>query len=245
MLKIIITFCLVWSSIVVAQDNKYQPVPNKAEYYALKYFPGKGYDDLKKWVMDNQSKVLSKTDLYDNFEVVLFQPQFGSNLTTHDAVFLGLWPSATEQYAGMEYWVKNGGSQAAKIPVGIVQAVDTWQWAISSPDGDNDIGAVRFADCKMKEGVNAGQVFDAYKDFAIAAKETGDNLGRKMIFPGPGATEGDYDYVYSLYARTVSELGSGADNYWENINGSEEDKALDAVIESCSNYRIYITEQVR
>ena len=32
-----------------------------------------------------------------------------------------------------------------------------------------------------------------------------------FFVPGPGATEGDYDYVYSLYARTVEELGVGAD----------------------------------
>ena len=210
----------------------------------MKYLPGKDYSDLKDWVLENQKKVLSKTDVYDNFEVVLFRPQFGSDLTAHDAVFLGLWPSATEMYKGMGYWIKNGGSQAAKIPVATVQAVDTWQWAISAPEGERDIGAVRFADCKMKEGVNGNQVFDAYKDFAIAAKKTGDNLGRKMIFPGPGATEGDYDYVYSLYARTVEELGSGADNYWQNINGSKEDQALNELIESCSNYRIYITEQI-
>ena len=38
--------------------------------------------------------------------------------------------------------------------------------------------------------------------------------------------------------------GSGADNYWQNINGSKEDQALNDLIESCSNYRIYITEQI-
>lgn len=244
MIKILLTISLLLSGLVAAQENKYEPVANKAEYYALKYLPGKDYSDLKNWVLENQKKVLSKTDAFDNFEVVLFTPQFGSDLTSHDAVFLGLWPSATEMYKGMGYWIKNGGSQAAKIPVATVQAVDTWQWAISAPEGERDIGAVRFADCKMKEGVNGNQVFDAYKDFAIAAKKTGDNLGRKMIFPGPGATEGDYDYVYSLYARTVEELGSGADNYWQNINGSKEDQALNELIESCSNYRIYITEQI-
>ena len=66
-----------------------------------------------------------------------------------------------------------------------------------------------------------------------------------MIFPSVGASEGDYDYVYSLYANTVAELGSGADNYWENINGSDADIALGEVIESCNNYRTYITETLR
>ena len=145
----------------------------------------------------------------------------------------------------MEYWAKNGGEQNAKVPVKTVQAVDTWQWAVSEPEGDPDIGVVRFSDCKMKDGVNANQVFDALKDFAIAAKETGDNLGRKMIFPGSGGTEGDYDYVYSLYARSISELGVGTDNYWENILGSDEDIALGELLDNCSNYRMYITERLR
>ena len=65
------------------------------------------------------------------------------------------------------------------------------------------------------------------------------------LFPGSGATEGDYDYVYSLYARTVAELGAAADNYWMNINGSDEDKALGELIDSCSNSRIYITHQLK
>ena len=201
--------------------------------------------DFRNWVTENQEKVLNKTDVYDNFDIALFQPQFGTDLTQFDAVFLGLWPNATEMFAGMEYWAKNGGEQNAKVPVKTVQAVDTWQWAVSVPEGDPDIGVVRFSDCKMKDGVNANQVFDALKDFAIAAKETGDNLGRKMIFPGSGGTEGDYDYVYSLYARSISELGVGTDNYWENILGSDEDIALGELLDNCSNYRMYITERLR
>ena len=80
MIKILLTISLLLSSFVAAQENKYEPVANKAEYYALKYLPGKDYSDLKDWVLENQKKVLSKTDAYDNFEVVLFTPQFGSDL---------------------------------------------------------------------------------------------------------------------------------------------------------------------
>ena len=243
--KLIFTMSLIFSLNSFAQENKYEPVANKAEYYAVKYLPGKNYMDFRNWVMENQEKVLNKTDIYDNFDIALFQPQFGTDLTQFDAVFLGLWPNATEMFSGMEYWVKNGGEQNAKVPVKTVQAVDTWQWAVSAPEGDPDIGVVRFSDCKMKDGVNANQVFDALKDFAIAAKETGDNLGRKMIFPGSGGTEGDYDYVYSLYARSISELGVGTDNYWENILGSDEDIALGELLDNCSNYRMYITERLR
>ena len=243
--KLIFTLSLIFSLNSFAQENMYEPVANKAEYYAVKYLPGKNYMDFRNWVMENQENVLNKTDVYDNFDIALFQPQFGTDLTQFDAVFLGLWPNATEMFAGMEYWAKNGGEQNAKVPVKTVQAVDTWQWAVSAPEGDPDIGVVRFSDCKMKDGVNANQVFDALKDFAIAAKETGDNLGRKMIFPGSGGTEGDYDYVYSLYARSISELGVGTDNYWENILGSDEDIALGELLDNCSNYRMYITERLR
>ena len=80
MIKILLTISLLLSSFIAAQENKYEPVPNKAEYYALKYLPGKNYSDLKDWVLENQKKVLSKTDAYDNFEVVLFRPQFGLSL---------------------------------------------------------------------------------------------------------------------------------------------------------------------
>ena len=244
MIKILLTFSLLLSGLVAAQENKYEPVANKAEYYALKYLPGKDYSDLKDWVLENQKKVLSKTDVYDNFEVVLFSPQFGSDLTAHDAVFLGLWPSATEMYKGMGYWIKNGGSQAAKIPVATVQAVDTWQWAISAPEGDRDIGAVRFADCKMKDGVNSNQVFDAYKDFAIAAKKTGDNLGRKMMWPISGHGEWDYDFVVVMYANSLKEYGKNNQLYWDKVNGIEEQKALAEVGYECSNRRTYSSTQI-
>lgn len=227
-----------------AQDYKFDPVPNKAEYYVSKFNDGKGYKDYVNWVKQT-NKILDESGLYENFDIVLFQPYFNSDLSTHDVVFLGLWPNSTEQYKGLEFWVQNGVSQMKKIPVSNMQVVDTWQWPISSPEGNSEVGAVRFSDCKLKEGISSREAFDAYSQFAEAAKESGDNLGRKMIFPSVGASEGDYDYVYSLYANTVAELGSGADNYWENINGSEADIALGEVIESCNNYRTYITETLR
>ena len=236
---------LLMPAITHAQDEyKYEPVPNKAEYYVDKFKPGKDFEDLLKWGED-LVKWTSKHPIYDNWQPVLFMPYFNSSLQSLDSVFLGIWPNATEQYIGLDYWVKNGGDLLKKVPTIPVQAIDTWQWPVSSPEGDMEVGAVRFSDCKMKDGVTGRQVFDAYKDFAIAAKSKGDNLGRKMIFPGSGATEGDYDYVYSLYARTVAELGAAADNYWMNINGSDEDKALGELIDSCSNSRIYITHQLK
>jgi|TARA_A100001011_G_scaffold142341_1_gene150353 hypothetical protein len=245
-----ITFLLALSlmllpSIIIAQDEyKYEPVPNKAEYYVDKLKPGKDFEDLLKWG-EQLVEWTSDHSIYDNWQPVVFMPYFNSNLQSHDSVFLGLWPNATEQYAGLDYWVKNGTSLLAKAPTIPVNALDTWQWPISSPEGDLSVGAVRFADCKMKDGVTGRQLFDAYKDFAIAARSVGDNLGRKMIFPGSGSVEGEYDYVYSLYAQNVADLGAASDNYWAKINGSDEDKALGELIESCSNSRTYITHQLK
>lgn len=245
-----ITYLLVFGlisfpAVVSAQDEfKYEPVANKAEYYVDKLKPGKDFEDLLKWG-EQLVKWTSDHSIYDNWQPVIFMPYFNSNLQSHDSVFLGLWPNASEQYIGLDYWVKNGTALLAKAPTIPVRAIDTWQWPISSPEGEPNVGAVRFADCKMKEGTTARQLFDAYKDFAIAARSTGDNLGRKMIFPASGAVEGDYDYVYSLYAQNVAALGAASDNYWANINGSEEDKALGALIDSCSNNRTYITHQLK
>lgn len=230
---------------VSAQESyKYQPQANKAEYYVDKFKPGKDFDDLLKWG-ESLVKWTSDNPIYDNWQPNVFMPYFNSNLESHDSVFLGIWPNATEQYNGLDYWVKNGASILAKAPTNPIRAIDTWQWPISSPEGTHRVGAVRFADCKMAEGVTSRKLFDAYKDFAIAARKTGDNLGRKMIFPSSGAVDGDYDYVYSMYAQNVAELGSSSDNYWENISGSDEQVALAALISSCTNSRTYITHPLK
>ena len=205
-------------AIIHAQDNyKYEPIHNKAEYYVDKVKPGKDFEDLLKGG-DQLVKWTSNYPMYDNWQPGVIMPYFNSDSQSLDSVFLGIWPNATEQYIGLDYWVKNGTDLLKKAPTIPVQAIDTWQWPISSPEGEMEVGAVRFSDCKMKEDITGRQVFDAYKDFAIAARSKGDNLGRKMLFPGSGAPAGDYDSVYSLSASTVSELGSASDNSCGNLN---------------------------
>ena len=244
MRNIIFIFCIFvmsFPALTVAQEEyKHQPVANKAEYYVGKLKSGKDFEDLVDWSKE-LVKWTSDKSIYDNWSPNLFSPYFNSDLQNHDSVFLGIWPNATEQYIGLDYWVKNGGSLLAKIPTDPIRTIDTWQWPISSPEGDHNVGAVRFTDCKMAEGITPRQIFDAYKEFAIFARETGDNLGRKMIFPASGGIDGDYDYVYSLYAQNVAELGSNNDNFWQNISGSDVQIALAELIESCSNSRTYIT----
>ena len=233
------------SGMLIAQEYKYQPEPNKAEYYFAKYKEGKDLSDFIGWVKGVEANILNKNSEYKNFEIALMQPYFHNDLTSHDVMFLGLWPNSTEQYKGLEYWAKNGAAAMALLPVVNVQVVDTWQWAISVPKGDMEVGAVRFSSCKMKEGVTGRDMFDAYKDFAKAAQAKGDNLGRKMIFPASGAEGVDFDFVYALYSATVSELGAAADNYWENINGSDEDKKLSELLDGCFDYNTYIANKLR
>jgi len=213
MFATVVAFSMI-SGLAIAQEYKYQPSPNKAEYYFAKYKDGKNLNDLIDWVKNVEKNILNKTPEYENFEIVLLSPYFHRDLTSHDVIFVGLWPNSTEQYKGLDYWVKNGNDAMSKIPVVNHQIVDTWQWSVSVPEGEMGVAATRFSACKMKEGVTGRAMFDAYMDFAKAAKLKGDNLGRKMIFPTAGATEGvDYDFVYLLYANTVAELGAGSDNY--------------------------------
>ena len=76
------------------------------------------------------------------------------------------------------------------------------------------------------------KAFDAYKKFALKARSTGDNMGRKMIMAPVGGGEYSYDYVYSLYANSPSNYGKNVDNYNENLwdadeaNGNDKRKLL-------------------
>ena len=233
------------SAFTYAQETfKHEPVANKAEYYAGSYNERKDMDDLLDWAAKFKDWQ-NESGIYDSMSTSLLVPYFIQNTAAADVVWLNIWPSSTAQYKGLENWLTNGGELMAKLPITNSQVVDTWQWAISTPEGEGTIGMVRYSDCKLKDGVSARQAFDAYKDFAIAAKDKGDNLGRKMIFPTAGGTQGDHDYVYTLYANKVSELGAAADLYWAEINGSDEDLALNEVIESCTNSRMYSSIDIK
>jgi hypothetical protein len=233
------------SAFTYAQESyKHEPVANKAEYFVSTFNQRKDMGDLLKWAADFEDWQ-AKSGLYDSMSTSLLVPQYIQNTAAADVVWLNIWPTSTAQYKGLENWLVNGGELMSKLPVTNSQVIDTAQWPISAPEGEGTIGMVRYSDCKLKEGVSGRQAFDAYKEFAIAAKEKGDNLGRKMIFPAAGGTQGDYDYVYSLYANKVSELGEASDLYWAEINGSDEDVALNEVVESCTNSRMYSSMNIK
>jgi hypothetical protein len=234
-----------FSTSTFAQEAmKHEPVSNKAEYYIGTFNDRKDRGDLLDWAADHV-EWQKQYGLYESMSSHLLTPYFISDTTTHDVVWLNIWPNATDQYAGLENWLENGEKQVSKLPVTNSQVVDTYQWALSVPEGEGSIGMVRFSDCKLKDGVTNLQAFNSLKEYAIAARGKGDNLGRKMIFPSAGGTEGDYDYVYSLYANNTSEIGSNSDLYWAEINGSDADLALNAIIDSCSNYRTYSSIEIK
>jgi|TARA_B110000914_G_C15348518_1_gene392736 hypothetical protein len=232
------------SAFTYAQESyKHQPVANKAEYYVASFNARKDVGDLIEWAADFEAWQ-TKSGVWDSMSTSLLMPYYINNTALHDVVWLNIWPSSTEQYIGNEDWVTRGGELMKKLPVTNSQVVDTWQWSISAPEGEGSIGMVSYSDCKLEEGVSGRQAFSALKDYAIAAREKGDNLGRKMIFPSAGGTEGDYDYVYAKYSNTISEFGANEDLYWSAINGSDEDLALNEIIESCSNYRTYTSTNI-
>ena len=77
-------------AIIHAQDNyKYEPIPNKAEYYVDKFKPGKDFEDLLKWG-DQLVKRTSNYPIYDNWQPVVFMPYFNSDSQSLDSVFLGI-----------------------------------------------------------------------------------------------------------------------------------------------------------
>ena len=200
--------------------------------------------DLIKWAAEFE-EWQNESGVWGSMSTSLLMPYYIQNTASHDVLWLNIWPSSTEQYIGNEDWVTRGGDLMKKLPVTNSQVVDTWQWAISTPEGEGAIGMVSYSDCKLKEGVSGMQAFSALKDYALAAREKGDNLGRKMIFPTAGGTKGDYDYVYAKYSNTISEFGANADLYWSEINGLDEDLALNDVINTCSNYRTYTTVDIK
>ena len=149
-MKILYIIPFIFSMSLLAQDQeyKYEPVSNKAEYYISKFKGFSSYADYKQWGMD-AIEITNQTEKFENMEIVLFTPLYNSDMSRHDVIRLSLWPNATEQFAALEWWVKNGSSHMSKLPVENVQVIDTWQWPISSPEGEMDIGAVRIADVRL------------------------------------------------------------------------------------------------
>tara|TARA_Y100001970_G_scaffold262055_1_gene345799 strand:- start:4913 stop:5653 length:741 start_codon:yes stop_codon:yes gene_type:complete len=243
-MKILFILIFSFSTILISQEYEFEPIPNKAEYYSGKYNSGKDLQDLLKWA-DKFVDWTEGRSSWDVMETVVFTPYYIEDLQKVDFVWLNLWPNASLQYKAIEDWIRSGGKIFSSIPVTNHRVVDVWQWPISVPEGErSDIGFVRFTDCSLKEGITMREAFDVYMRFAIKAKSTGDNMGRKMIMAPVGSGNIDFDYVYSLYANSPSEYGRNVDNFGENLQGTPEVEALNEISE-CSNGRIYSTVRVK
>ena len=232
---------------VIADGHESSYEPYKAEYYVGKLLPGKTMDDMVKWAMD-WKEWADKSGMYDNYNVNLMVPYFINDGSTHDLMWYGRYPNSTEQFAGLDYWVNNGQKLAAKLPLKNNLVVEVWQRDVSVPEGEpGQTGYVMYQDCRLDEGVTGNDVYEAYYAYAKAARELGDNLGRKMMWPVTGTSEAwNYDFIVVMYANSLAEYGVNNDLFWDQINGKlEENKALGEVGYQCYNRRSYTTMNIK
>ena len=237
-------FFLCFSFNAIAQESTYEPY--KAEYYIGKFKPGKDMGDMVKWAND-WAKWADKSGAFENYGVGLMTPYFSNQLPTHDFMWYGRYPDSTEQFAGLQYWVENGGDLLAKLPAVNSAVVEVWQRDISVPEGESySPGYVIYMDCKLDDGVTGNDVYNAYYTFAQAAKKVGDNLGRKMMWPVTGAQGFKHDFIVVMYANSLSEYGKNNDFWWDKVNGQlPEQQALAEVGYSCENRRSYTSMNIK
>jgi hypothetical protein len=116
----------------------------------------------------------------------ILTPYFNADLSALDVVWVNNFPTQSAQYAALNAWMTQGGSDLLKsLPVTNNRQMSTFQWVISTPADpeEGDMMVAVYSDCKFEEGYSGRKVYDLYKDFAIYAQSQGDTVGRKMIFP--------------------------------------------------------------
>ena len=232
-----------------AEEYKYDPneTSNIAEYYIGSYNKGKDLDDLVDWYDDFADFAAENGSVYDNMTVSILTPYFHNDLTTHDYMWVATFPSASEQFLGLETWVTGGGADLMKkLPVTNTQVVNTNQWNISSPSemSPGDTAYANYSVCELEEGYNMRQVYDLYVDMAKYAQSIGDTVGRKMIVPLAGHTLPDgKDFVRLMYTSSISAMGVNAELFWDKIYDSEAAQNLKGF--SCSNANAYVGTRMR
>ena len=245
-MKYLLSFVMLMSFSVIAQDSeyKYEPEGNAAEYYIGHYKQGSDLDDLIAWYGKFAAWAEDK-DVYDGMTVGILTPYFHSDLSSLDVMWVNNFPSQSAQYAGLNTWMTQGGSELLKsLPVINSRQVSAFQWVISDPaePEEGDMMMAVYSDCKLDEGYNMRMVYDLYKDFAIYAKSQGDTVGRKMIAPSAGYN-GDADFVRLLYTSSIDAMGVNAELYWDKLAESEASQNLKGF--SCSNAREYVGLSMR
>ena len=239
-MKYILSFMLVFSINLFAEDNEYkhEPEGNAAEYYIGHFNKGKDLDDLTKWY-EKFSNWAEDKGVYDDMSIAILTPYFHADLTSLDVMWVNNFPTQSAQYAALNVWMTQGGPELLKsLPVTNNRQISTYQWVISAPgeSGEGDMMMAVYSDCKFDEGYEGRQVYDLYKDFAIYAQSQGDTVGRKMIFPQAGY-DGDADFVRLLYTSSIDSMGVNQELYWEKLEQSEAAQNLKGF--SCSNPREY------
>ena len=239
-MKYILSFMLVFSISLFAEDSEYkhEPEGNAAEYYIGHFNKGKDLDDLTKWY-EKFSNWAEDKGVYDDMSIAILTPYFHADLTSLDVMWVNNFPTQSAQYAALNVWMTQGGPELLKsLPVTNNRQISTYQWVISAPgeSGEGDMMMAVYSDCKFDEGYEGRQVYDLYKDFAIYAQSQGDTVGRKMIFPQAGY-DGDADFVRLLYTSSIDSMGVNQELYWEKLEQSEAAQNLKGF--SCSNPREY------
>lgn len=245
-MKYILGFVLVFSIGLFAEEDeyRYEPQGNAAEYYIGQFNRGKDLDDLTKWYGKFADWAEDK-GVYDDMTIGILTPYFHSDLSSTDVVWVNNFPTQSAQYAALNAWMTQGGSQLLKsLPVTNNRQMSTFQWVVSTPSDpeEGDMMMAVYSDCKFDEGYNGRQVYDLYMDFAVYAQSQGDTVGRKMIFPGSGY-DGDADFVRLLYTSSIDGMGVNRELFWDKLQDSEAAQNLEGF--SCSNAREYVGLSMR
>ena len=245
-MKYILGFVLVFSIGLFAEEDeyRYEPQGNAAEYYIGQFNRGKDLDDLTKWYGKFADWAEDK-GVYDDMTIGILTPYFHSDLSSTDVVWVNNFPTQSAQYAALNAWMTQGGSQLLKsLPVTNNRQMSTFQWVVSTPSDpeEGDMMMAVYSDCKFDEGYNGRQVHDLYMDFAVYAQSQGDTVVRKMIFPGSGY-DGDADFVRLLYTSSIDGMGVNRELFWDKLQDSEAAQNLEGF--SCSNPREYVGLSMR
>tara|TARA_B100001094_G_C18179960_1_gene800296 strand:- start:1200 stop:1946 length:747 start_codon:yes stop_codon:yes gene_type:complete len=248
-MKLIFSLSLFLSFMMIADDHVESQMyePNKAEYYIFKYKEGKDADDLIGWSKEwsKWSQKGEAANAFKNYNVTLLFPYYHGDATSLDGVWVGVSPNSTEHFKGNQYWVENGAKLLKTLPVINHQITETWQRQISETK-DGSAGYAVYMDCNLGEGVTNVQHYNAAFEYAKAAQVLGDNIGRKMIWPSTGMKpDWDYDFVYLMYASSISEMGSWEDTFWSEYSDLPEKKALDDLGGQCFNARSYTAMSIK
>ena len=115
-MKFLLSIFLVLSAFTYAEEYKYEPVSNKAEYFMGKFNKNKDMNDLLKWG-DKFVDWMEDKSAWDSMETAVFTPYFSDDMQRVDYVWLNLWPSSSAQYTAIDQWLREGGSLMSSLPV--------------------------------------------------------------------------------------------------------------------------------